>query len=167
MEKEIRRRRSILSITGIGVIFFGLWNLIKMHLIFLMGKNQLLNEAAAADENLSPTLILIIAYFLSLLLSLIDILVRLHIGRSAIKQSKGEPSSCLGACIFLLIMYVFLIALGIIDLRVSDWNILDQIVSLIVDITSFIMLFELTFASIKLRKLINAGDTASEASTCR
>lgn len=163
MEKELRRRQSILSITGIGVMFFGLWNFIKLHLYFLLAKDTII-AGYDPSAGLSDRYVFRIAYVLCLILALISLGIRFRIGRSAIRESRGIPfRPYFGLCIFLILLHAGTIVFEVLSLRVENTNVFDLIASLIVDITSLSMLIELTLSAIKLRKLKKAPKEGAES----
>ena len=158
MEKELRRRQSILSITGLGVMAFGLWDFLKLHLYFLLGRSFLL-KSVEIESTISEKTVLIITYIVLLIVALTELLIRIYIGRGAVTESKDvlEPgqkkSHYLGLAIFVIIVNAFFLAFSIIDIDALRSNFLDHIASLIVDTTSLIMLFELVSSARKVREL--------------
>ncbi|MBE5844717.1 MAG: hypothetical protein E7302_11225 [Butyrivibrio sp.] len=156
MDKELRRRQSILGITGIGVIVFGFWSFIKIHLYFLVGREYLLSRPGYyGDPN--PTALLIITYIILLIIAAFDLSMRIYIGRNAVFEANNyhRKTHYVGAAMILIFFTLLSIFLTIISIDPHDIDILDQIASFLVDITSVSMLFELVSSSLKIRKIRN------------
>ncbi|MCR5503246.1 MAG: hypothetical protein K6F53_09570 [Lachnospiraceae bacterium] len=157
MEKEIRRRQSILSITGIGVIFFGLWNFIKINLYFFLAPDKVL-AGYDPDSGVSEKLVFVLSYVFCIFVALIGLFIRLWIGRAAIREARDLPfrSGYPKLGIFLLILQFAFLVIDFVGLNLKTETVFDFIASLIVDLTSFFMLWELVSSAIKLRKLKRA-----------
>jgi hypothetical protein len=106
----------------------------------------------------------LIAITLSLvvLFVLIDMLLRWKVGRKAMAVSRGEREPGVGffilSTILLLMDLSELImgALSIAGIIPSDEDITDQISTLLVDFTSVVMLIEMIYAAVMIRKLTKA-----------
>lgn len=158
METELRRCRSNLSILGSGVIVFTVWELIRPILISLLVQ-ETGNAAPAAVTlpELSPGLLasLIMAV---LVLGTLDIILRIHIGRAARAEGAGKPR---GSAYVVFAFFIFgfqtigFLAAVIQLLRngLMEQPILDTAASLLVKLSSTVIMGELAFTAVKVKKL--------------
>ena len=135
MQTELIKHRHTLAVVGLGAIAFGIWSLIKSILYFVLVE-PIIKTISSNYDNLSDSKIeawVLIAITLSLvvLFVLIDMLLRWKVGRKA-----G--------------------ALSIAGIIPSDEDITDQISTLLVDFTSVVMLIEMIYAAVMIRKLTKA-----------
>jgi len=90
METELRRWRSNLGSLGSGVIVFTVWELIRPILIsLLVQKTSNPAPAAVTVPELSPALVIIVIIAV-LVLAILNILLRFHIGRAARAEAAGK-----------------------------------------------------------------------------
>ena len=156
MERELRRRRSILSITGMGVIALGLWSFIKLNLYFLAAQNATIEGLGladlSADERRTSFLFL---YVVGLVLAVLELILRIYIGRSAIRDAKGAKKKSLYlvfAAILASLSAIYL-CLDITSFDFHSNHVADSMASILVEITSLYIFIELLFAAIKIRLL--------------
>ena len=154
MEREIRRRQSILSVTGNGVMFLGMWSFLKINLYFILGRGAIL-EDILTDESIDENTLLLIMYIISMILASLELFFRIRVGRGAIAESRDEkkPKRYIGLAMTLIILYVFSVIFTIFNLDFTKDSLWDQFASMIVDITSLVMLIELVSSASVLRKL--------------
>ena len=147
MEKELRRRQSILSVTGNGVLFLGMWSFLKVNLYFILGRSSLLR--ALADETMDEGTMLLISYIVSMIFVSVELFLRIRIRRSAIAESMGQKQKTgyIRLTIFLIILYSSSIIYSVFSLKINSANVWDQLASLMVDITSLVMMVELVSAA--------------------
>jgi hypothetical protein len=155
MEIELRRRRTTLSILGMGIICFGIWDVVKTLLYIWMGDDIIdLPDIPPEYEALA----LVIAIVLVALVVLFDLWMRLYLGLSARAESFGEKKGSayivLAALLFAgNLLSLVMILLGRLDARLENQSELDYCVSLFVDCTSASMLGELLYNAIRIRVL--------------
>lgn len=159
LETKIRKYSTNMRLSAYGVILFGAWSVIKgiLYLVFNTGVfDALLGIGSIPKE--SKTLAISVLFAIQVL----DLIVRILIGRAAILESKGHKRG-IGYIIigFLLIsFYVYndvanfpsVFELG------STNMIIDQIVSLILDITSIYAMADLIYSSIRYKALGGGAD---------
>ena len=158
MERELRRYQNILVCVGSGVITFGFWSLVKGVMSLFSFKDkwiQMVNDAAKTD---APADILMTALVISFgIVIAVDLAIRLVIGLSARKEGMGrDDRRHKGYLVLALISAAFSAFSMITDIQYflgGLENLLDGIVTAIIDFTSLIMLLELFVAAIKVRKL--------------
>ncbi|OON85953.1 hypothetical protein BXO88_10020 [Oribacterium sp. C9] len=154
MERELRRRQSMLAVAGNGVMFLGLWSFLKINLYFILGRSAILDDFLT-DESIDESTMLLILYITSMALASIELFFRIRIGRNAIAESRNtkKPKRYIGMAMTLIVLYVISIIFTIFQLNFSNNNFWDQLASMIVDITSLVMLVELVSSASVLRKI--------------
>ena len=179
-ERKLRQYEHILAISGVGVVAFGLWSVVKAVLYFILFPNeeveeQILSEGFSSmeDAGLSDQHALIIIIIIVLVLMNLDFLLRLYVGKSAVADGRGTRKKR-----FVYVVWAMLIAAGLIFNMVSRWimigkgeasiwsNLTDaDSVSMIIDATSLLAVIELIVAAFMVRKLrreLSAGRTEDE-----
>lgn len=152
-DNKIRKYQNTLVVAGNGVILFGLWNIVKCIMMFLFTDDRIWAaieelEIEVADSRLIYYILIVIV---SILL-LVEMILRVYVGRSAIKEGKGKQ----GKKGYLIVAVVFGIALLANDVA-TFWAMsletleLDTIMSAIVDLTSCYAVFDLVYSAIRLR----------------
>ena len=164
MQTELIKHRHTLAVVGMGAIAFGIWSLIKSILYFVLVEplSNIINENldSIIDSNFEALAALALSILIVGLFVLIDMLLRWKVGRKAMAVSRGEREPGVGffilSSILLLMDMAELImgALSIAGIIPSDEDITDQISTLLVDFTSVVMLIEMLFAAIMIRKLV-------------
>ena len=166
-EIKLRKYEHALVISGVGVIAFGLWSIIKAATYFiLLPLDQL--KAAAMGQELGDvqlqatdreTAILLAAAIIFVLV--LDFAVRLYIGRSAFVDGRRLKKKR-----FAYVIMAMFVAAGLVSNLVtrcvqmgSDketaWDnvVASANVSVVVDITSLLALIEMIAAAIMVRRL--------------
>ena len=149
MQTELIKHRHTLAVVGMGAIAFGIWSLIKSILYFMLVE-PIFDTISSNYDDLSNSkyeawVLVAITFAIVVMFVLIDMLLRWKVGRKAMAVS-----------ILLLMDMAELImgALSIAGIIPSDEDITDQISTLLVDFTSVVMLIEMLFAAIMIRKLV-------------
>lgn len=85
----LRKAQTILSITGMGIVFFGLWDSIKAILVLVLFQTELIDQmnTTAIPEPVYKAIL----YSISILAVLLAFLLRLYIGLSAAREARGIP----------------------------------------------------------------------------
>ena len=160
-EIELRRHRKTLTVLGAGVIAFGFWSLMKSFMTAVDDPASLIN--ATDPENL-----LLMAAVLTggiLLLTGADLLLRIYVGTSAIRAGRGAAPKRLrlwgfivlaGLGVFAILVDSIILVLALFfnngDIEVM-LKIPDMAVTLIGDLTGFLIQIQLTHAAVQVRKL--------------
>lgn len=153
MEKELRKQQNILGISGLAVIAFGLWSLLKM-IVFAIatpgGFSEVIGIGTVETDGELGLSVYVIAAVIALL---VDFAVRFLIGFSARAESKGKKKSIfyLLAAGFLVLLSVMSIITTFTTLFVS--SLLGGVVAIIVELTSLFAYLEVIISSVKCRKL--------------
>jgi hypothetical protein len=164
MQTELIKHRPTLAVVGLGAIAFGIWSLIKSILYFVLVE-PIFDTISSNYDDLSNSkyeawVLVAITFAIVVMFVLIDMLLRWKVGRKAMAVSRGDKEPGVGffilSSILLLMDMAELImgALSIAGIIPSDEDITDQISTLLVDFTSVVMLIEMLFAAIMIRKLV-------------
>lgn len=154
MEKELRRRQSILSVAANGVMFLGMWSFLKLNLYFLLGRNSIL-AGIELDESLDEGTVLLIIYIIAMSFSSIELFLRILMGRRALAESRDlkKRPGYIGIAVFLIIVYIAVIIFSFYSLELNNDSFIDQLASTLVDITSLFMMIELVTSAVAIRKI--------------
>ena len=150
IEKELRRYRSALRISGFGVALLSLWNMVKMFLyVFLDSETYTaeIEEIAAGDSELFFTV------FIFVILA-VDLIIRTLVCRRAAREAAGKKCGP-GYIVFGFAM-ILLSVYSIADYVISDmYNLLepDTLASVFIEITAFCTLVQMVYSALKVRKL--------------
>ena len=163
---KIRRAQNNLIVVGSGTILFSLWSLFRMVAsLFLLKKETLasLKELPAFKEELVPDSILFAVLVVVVIAELgVIILIRVFVGRAAIAEGRGRKRS---------ILYLVLAAIMILGNLFAIKNTLvpspgdaalggafakrNSASSIIIELTSAVMLFEMIVSACTIRKFRN------------
>lgn len=155
METQLRRNQIALVTLGTGTILFGVWSVIKTVLYLLAGPS--LDSALEGDPSLTPIIKFFIFLILSLLM-LIDLSLRLFVGRAARAEGMGKkPKSA-----YLYLAGLLLAFSAVVDLyslysfftgTLKNQSGLDYAVSMLVELNSLVLLAGLIVTGRRVRKL--------------
>lgn len=146
--KEIRLRRyqNLLTISGLGVIAFGAWSVLKTILLLFFRKDYL---ERIPDDNLFRVILFVMIGGILLF----DFAIRLFVGLSARAEGKGKKKGYAYIVIAILMALFSLASLVMIFFDTSYTSIPELIVSVIVEATSLIVIIELLVGAFTVKKL--------------
>ena len=164
---RIRRAQSTLVIVGTGIIMFGAWAALKVYSIVLLRESKMLGELRSyvpedadplSDRLLIFTLLAIITVYV-----IIELGVRLYIGKSAIAESRGKKKSAMYIVLtFILILFALVSVMfdcaGIFkeltgaEIGTENTTQADMVTALVIDLTSLIMMIEMVVCAFRVRK---------------
>ncbi|MDO4870254.1 MAG: hypothetical protein Q4A65_08240 [Bacillota bacterium] len=148
--RQIRRDRNTLMIVGAGVIIFCLWSILKDIGLILIHPTALIGPDLSVIPIITATVVLSI-----------DIVIRLYVGTSAIREGRGEKQSrkyirltyllILGSLVALIVYALMPVMLveGVISLSDVDAT---PLASVIVEFTSLIMMVQLVRAAKRIKR---------------
>ncbi|WP_405342173.1 hypothetical protein [Ruminococcus sp.] len=150
MGAKTRRLENNLVTLGTGIIAFGLWAFIKLILTVLF-----LGSAYFEDSPEEQRLAVIIATWVVAVLTL---LMYVWLGLSARAEGKGKRKKPVYLFVVgMIIVYGFIMILIEVFLMITKFNEIEDPLSLfitiIIDVTRMIFLFELIYSSVTLRKI--------------
>lgn len=151
-EVKLRRYSTSLTISGYGVIAFGLWSIVKTILLSVMHPEV---AGILPDEETGISRDVYIALMICIMVLLLgfDLGLRIYIGLSARAEGNGKKKH-----ITYLVFAAFLLTASLLSLLtgldIDDYDsILDFLVSLLVEITSMAAVLELIYSSVRVRLL--------------
>lgn len=151
METALRRNQNTLVVIGQGVIAFGAYTVVRAILQLLLDPAWFIGDVA--EENLRAEYTML-ALFLTVVLGG-DLLLRVYIGRRAIRDGKGRQVGT-RYIVFAVLLALADVAVVITDLTSKDpytSGLLELAVTLIADITMAVTTVELVLAALRVRKL--------------
>ena len=156
MDAAIRKYRYKLIYSGYAVIAFGAWSIARVFLMKTFDASGLQDYLGVAD-NLPETVNPAFAFLLAGLA--LDLLFRLYVGRSAVREGRGTKKKLTYVVLTILYTAVNLLAdlgylLGL--LRGNESTAL--LAAVIVDVTASVAMLEIIVSSLALRRL---GRTAA------
>ena len=167
-EIKLRKYEHTLVISGVGVIAFGIWSIIKAVLYLILIPVDQLKELQTTDEvsamrdiGLTDRQTAYIFAAVILFILVVDFMLRLYIGRSAFADGRRIRKKRLTYVVWAMIVSAGLIATTvsrIVKLGAGEENVWRDVtaagnVSIIVDITSLLALIEMIIAAFMVRKL--------------
>lgn len=156
MDAKIRKTEINLITLGTGVIFFGVWTLVKSLVSFFL-------LDAEIRENLSDEMfIFTIITFWSLIA--ISFLLNFYVGLSARALGKGKNKSSFFLVVAGIIVFFrsILVVLEITAAIFDHGDSINLLISAFIDITTIVFLVELMVYSVRLKK-IRKAEPAKEA----
>lgn len=168
MERELRKSKNILVVLGYGVMMFAAWNLFKAILTFTLDfgvYKEMISSAITAEDlenfNMSKeAFVRVIEIFIItavLVISLVDTLIRIRVGLSAVAEGKGKKSGkfYLAASVIIILVSLLSIYTNFTELihpnESTEFE--NTIASLIFDITSLIIVLQMIYYAKRVRKL--------------
>lgn len=161
MDSRIRLYQNNLYSSGRAVIFFGLWSCVRLLLTFYTSREELLEmfESASAvnDITLNKGMLFWMTVTIIILLSLADLLLRFYLGRCAMQEARGHKKGRLWLGVTALYT---LLCLGM-DLSMIQelhaaallQDVLNDLSSLFIDLTSSLAMIIMLVSAIQLRWL--------------
>lgn len=148
----MRRYRSMMDISSLGIVAFGVWSIIKLVLTAMGDPNHFINNVGP-DQGAGRGDDILTVVFLAIITA-IDMSMRLYIARSARKVSKGEikKTRYIIFAIVLMLTSAFSIFLQCVGIHLDPSGWVSYFVSILVELTSLGAVAELIYASVRFRK---------------
>ena len=145
-ERKMRRYQNLLTVSGLGVIIFGLWSVLKTILLLFM-KEGILSEIP------DDTFVRVMFFLILGGILLVDVLIRLYVGLSARAEGFGKKKGYGYVIIAILMALASLTSLVLIFFDTNEQSLWELIVSVIVEATSLVVTIELLVAAFTVKKL--------------
>lgn len=163
MQVKHRKIQDHLVISGLAVIAFGLWSVIKSAVFFTLNKgmSNYLDEAAVPDE-LRGTISVMTAVILIVVFS-IDIGLRLLVGLNARAEGRGikRGAGYIVIAILLAVVSVFSFVIFMVTaVRLAET--VDTVLTAVVELTSLGALILLIITALINRKFMKASEAERE-----
>lgn len=156
METQLKKYLNTLMITSIGVISFSLWSAIKS-VMYLVSSADMFHELAEEIvlEELPSEVVLKFFYFIVAFVLISEVLIRLFVCMSAIREAKGKKTGYgyVIVGIYLFVSSLILFIQNALTFYNATTSIFDTIISIVIEITSVYTLGELLFAAIMIKML--------------
>lgn len=152
MDATIRRLQNNLITLGTGTIAFGIWTLIKFTLICTLLRSDYL-EASGFSSYENFDLVFIITVMFT---AIVDFTLRCIIGFSARSEGKGKKKGWfyLITAAIIVLLYIASVFAEVSAIIRSEQDIPSQIITIIIDSTSTLLIIEIIVSSIRLKKLL-------------
>lgn len=153
LQIQLRKNQDTLKIVGLGVMAFGAWSIVKSILYTTAQWSSIKEEIVVPEAN--ETIAKMVYIFMIAVTMVVEIAVRLYIGRSAIAEGKGErrrPGYVVVAFLITAIGLTLTVTAFVVPGIRMELN-LDLLASLFVEITSAVVTFEMCWSAIRVRKL--------------
>ncbi|MBQ8945231.1 MAG: hypothetical protein IJ058_00300 [Lachnospiraceae bacterium] len=170
IKREIRRNCSRLTVSGLGMVLFGIWGVIKNSAFFISNRQQfideLMSEITVEQDQIEwiesasgysvRTLAGVMFFMIIAIINLIIMFAHLYVGLHARSEGFGRERS------WFYLVIVFIMALiyfeGIFDFsgKEASYNkdVEDLVLDFAIDVTTFLTLAETLYASIRRRLLV-------------
>lgn len=152
-EVKMRRYRNLLTVSGLGVIVFGGWSVLKTILVLVMQRDMI--EALLAEMSVNE-LAGKITIAITFAIMLIDFLIRLFVGLSARAEGFGKKKGYAYIVFAVLLVLGSLLSLVLVFFDTgspAQTPVLQTVVSVILETTSFVVTIELLVAAFTVKKL--------------
>ena len=145
-ERKMSLYQNLFTVSGLVVIIFGLWSVLKTILLLFM-KEGILSEIP------DDTFVRVMFFLILGGILLIDVLIRLYVGLSARAEGFGKKKGYGYVIIAILMALASLTSLVLIFFDTNEQSIWELIVSVIVEATSLVVTIELLVAAFTVKKL--------------
>lgn len=154
MEIELRRNQNTLVVIGRGIIAFGVYMALRVILSVLLDPTSFIGGEVVTD----PVLVYIVVGVILLLFIGADMLLRLYVGRHAIREGKGQSAGNLYIVLAVLmaLLDLAIIVTDVVTLKDQTSSYLEHAVTLISDGTIMVTTAELAVSAVRVRKLRRA-----------
>ena len=159
----MRRSQNTLIVVGTGIILFSIWTVVKtLGLVFMLKDESIAIARKAADEigsNVSDQHLYYIVLAVMLIIMLLFLAVRTYIGRAAISEGRGvrrRKGYLILAVILIIINTVAVTANYLLPESqeyLGELSTNNSMPALIIEVTSMIMMVEMVFAAVRLRRV--------------
>lgn len=159
----IRKYQNTLIVVGTGIIFFGVWTVVKMLGSFFILKEEtvaaLRKISRVGVDELSDDALFYISLVAVMIIMLVILAIRAYVGMSAISEGRGNKRH--GPY---LLLAVIMIISGVISFIANFFRTAPEtsmgafsadttISGIIIELTSVIMLTEMMVSAVRIRKL--------------
>ena len=148
MERQLRKNQDTLYISGMAVIAFGLWSIVKGILSSLAADGYL------ATIGLDPEnkALLVATFVLLALILAAGIFVRIKVGIGAVNEARGDKRGY-GYIIVAACLFIPSSAAGIFSYVTENAMTSANIVAILVEATSMAATIEMIVSALKVKKL--------------
>ena len=152
MQKQLRKQRDSLMISGTGVIAFGAWSVLRSIVYFATGVREIQSsfpQRFANDMTIATLYVLLFAFLT------FDLSLRVYVGLCARSEGRGKSAGIaylVVACI-LISSYLYSVPQDIIVFTRGNDSLLNLFASLFIDLTSLLTLILLLYSAVRSRRI--------------
>ncbi len=139
-EVKLRKYENKLIISGLGVILFGIWSVVKSLLSFILNMNT--------DESYNVSMLVNVLIFLA-----IELALRLYIGMSARSEGFGRKKRYAYIVLSVIISILSFVSLLYLLYANNIESLLQYLVSILFEATSMFAYIELVVSAFAVKKL--------------
>ncbi|MCR4740402.1 MAG: hypothetical protein K5886_09130 [Lachnospiraceae bacterium] len=161
---ELRKYKKNIEVSGFALIIIGMWTTIKYLIMFSLGSDSAksISSLYHSYDNVIYRIIVIISTALTFI---IIFSIYCYIGRSAIKYAAGKKQSTFFLFIALFLLIATIVGIPSYFLIDSEIQGIETVIaSILVDISTCIMLYDIISSVFRIRKLLgNPGHSKPES----
>lgn len=155
MQEKLRRYQDDLRISGMGVIAFGIWSVLKSFLgLFLMPKEKVLGSAPAE----SGGIVLVLALIMLGMVAAVDVGLRIYVGRCAMAESSGGKKKKLYVAVTIILMVLSAIGLVAVFFSHSTISVPEIAATVIFEGSSIVIMVRLLVSAFRIRSIKINGE---------
>lgn len=164
MERQLRRNRNILGISGTAVLLFAVWSVIKVFMYGYLNRNEPVGEELSfLDEYLQDETVVIAFFIIFFGLLVLDIILRVVVCLSARAESRGKKKGY-GYLVVTVILLAFSVWGLFSTLRESFLvDPVDTVISLLLEGSAVFALAEVFLSSVRIKRLTKKLSSAQPA----
>lgn len=153
MQRELRKYENSLSVSGLVVILFGLWSVLKLGLRLVFSTLGLMNptEDTIVDPEIQKGFLYLAIAILAVLI--LELGLRLYIGLTARAESRGKKKTVVYLIIAVLLAAYSVYSLVALIRSFAAVDFFESLVSVLVELSGLFALAELIFSSIKVKQI--------------
>ena len=157
MDREQRKYQNTLIVTGGGVIAFGIWSLVRFMTYFLLNTRTMMELLGLESKE-----DVIFVYLIVFIMLLIDLAVRVFVGRAAIMEGTGRKKGYvyIAAGVVLLMLTATSVYNDFLTFSRSHNDVLDGYAATLADVTSMFILAEMLITAVRLKQMYRKQDKA-------
>lgn len=152
MSAKIRKHQHTLVHSGLALILFGLWGILRLS-VMIIQNGSVIAEMIPKDPILTPKQALILVYSLVFVVAAGDLLVRLYVGIRAIQEGRGRSRRITYVVISVVVLALYAYSdITFFGTSLYKGLTTEAVATIIVDFTSCIAFWEIIFASLAIRR---------------
>lgn len=150
MKRDLFEAQNLLSTSGIAVIAFGVWSILKAIIVLILSKGTFNGQET---EGIDPAILSAFSWVILLVVAVIDLSIRFFVGLSARAEGRGKKKSVVYLVFTVILILGSLYNLYALATQYIQIDLIDGVVSLLVELTSLFALLELFINAIKVKRL--------------
>ena len=162
MIRHLRKQRDTLRISGLGVIAFGLWSVVRSIVYAILGTGEIrrvISEAQVRSYALS------VVYAVVMLVLLADLGLRMFVGMKARQEASGKDAGLLFLIVtgLLSVSHLISIPMDILFFARGEDPLIEMIATVFIEATSLVTLGTVMWTTVSSRRLARQIPEGEEA----